>query len=137
MPEQNALDRRAARLAVRMERRTNALVRRLTEPSPPFKVKVNEEDQTRVFLDRWQSGWFRQMRDSGQIEDADLDRYYAHGINLVAKHAPHMLVRSFQEPPELNSNPLNLHEGLVAALGLDGEPPSVEQARGEVGGTSE
>lgn len=133
MPE-NPLDRRSQRLALRMERRTDALVRRLTEPAPPFKVSVNEFDQVRRYLDLRESGGIGALRESrgGPQKDSDVDRYVSHMEHLLAKLAPHMAIRQFQEPAELSSQPFQFHEGLVAALGLDGEAPSVERVRSEV-----
>lgn len=135
MPGKSPIERRAERLAQRMERRTSALVTRLTEPAPPFKTRINDEDQLRKYLDLRESGGLKGLRESfgGPHADADVDRYVARMERLLAEKAPHMVIRSFSEPPELNANPFGFHEGLVAALGLDGEAPSVERARAEMG----
>ncbi len=117
-----------------MERRTDALVRRLTEPAPPFRVPINEQDQVRRYLDLRESGGLAALRESrgGPQRDEDVDRYVARMEHLLAKLAPHMLIRQFSEPPDINPNqPFNFHEGLVAALGLDGKPPSADDARAE------
>lgn len=131
MSNQNPLDRRSERLGLRMERRTDALIRRLTEPAPPFKVPIDEHDQVRRYLDLRESGGLAALRESrgGPQTDADVDRYVARMEHLLAKLAPHMLIRQFSEPDDLNTQqPFGFHEGLVAALGLDGKPPSVDTA---------
>ena len=134
MTPQNPLDRRAERLGLRMERRTEALVRRLTEPAPPFRVPVNEQDQMRRYLDLREAGGLGALRESrgGPHADSDVDRYVARMEGMLSKHAPDMVLRNFREPSELNQNPFQFHEGLVAALGLDGDAPSVERVRAEV-----
>ncbi len=137
MPGQNPLDRRAQRLGERMQRRTDALVSRLTEPAPPFRVPINQHDQIRQYLDLRESGKLGTLRMSrgGPQPDAEVDRYIAHMEQALSKAAPELFLRQFQEPPELNPNPLGLHEGLVAALGLDGPAPSVDAARAAAAGT--
>ena len=132
MAEGNRLDRMAERLGARVERRTAALVRRLTEPAPPFRVPLSEEDQVRRYLDLRESGGLLALREShgGAQRDEDVDRYVASMEHKLARLAPHMLLRQYQDPPDLSSDPMGLPPGLLAALGRDGQkPPMVEPAQ--------
>jgi hypothetical protein len=125
MPRRNTMERRADLLSARLEQRMGALRRTVTEPNPPFQVRVSELDQLSVYLERQNKGELAGMRarNGGPFSDDQVDQYIASMERAKAKHAPEVFIRQFQEPPELSSTPGNLHPGLLAALGLDGGPP--------------
>jgi hypothetical protein len=63
--------------------------RQLTEPEPAFQVKVPEEEQVKIYLQRLQSGELPRLRRSGggPIEDAEVDRYVDHMERALGRQA--------------------------------------------------
>lgn len=126
MSRRNPLERRADLLKARMERRIDTLVTALTEPRPPFRVPVSEEDQVRNYLDLREQGQIGSLRErnGGPYSDEQVDKYVVQMERALVDLAPHMVLKPFQDPPDLAKTPLGLPEGLLAALGLDGQGPA-------------
>ena len=128
----NTLERRSQLIADRLKRQINVLVDQLTQPEPPFQTRVHELDQLRVYLDREQAGQIGALRESqgGPYPDTQVDSYVAHSERLKAKHAPQLILQRHQEPPQLNTGPLALPEGLLVALGLGGKAANPQDIPG-------
>lgn len=130
MPTQNPLDRRLAKLEHEYDRRSASMERRLFEPTPPFSVKMSDQDAFRKYLDDEQSGALYTMRESngGWRRDEDVDSYVSWGERMKARFAPEMLLKDVVGRASLASGgaPLELPELPETEIEDYGPPPDVD-----------
>lgn len=90
MKHPNRIQRRSDLLAEAIRDRVGHTYKSLTEPAPAFQVRVPQEDQVKVYLDRLQSGELLRLRRSagGPHDDAEVDRYVQHMERALGRATP-------------------------------------------------
>jgi hypothetical protein len=124
----NPLERRAALLEQRVSRMSNMVTQMLTDPNPPFMVKMTDDEQLQRYIRDRQSGDLKTMRESngGPYPDEEVDKYAAWGEHQLAEHLPAMVLNDHRDPS--NPTPFGVDEGALHALGLH----PVQQQEGSV-----
>lgn len=95
----NRLDRIARKIEGEVTRKQAVMERYLSEPAPPFAVKMREEDAFRRYLVHRSDGTLFSMRESngGLHTDAEVDAYVRWGERTMAKHMPDVILREQQQ----------------------------------------